>query len=77
MKQLSLNNEIRKCIHCENLRKPNELLSKFIERTLLGWPDGFRHYHAGGNSYSCYESDEQWEKHLENIDEKRRLFKST
>lgn len=49
--------------------KVKEMLSQFIERTLLGWPKGYRHYYIGDKSYSCYETDEQWELHLQKIDE--------
>jgi len=45
-----------------------ETLARFIERTLLGWPEGLRVYTIHGRTYACYESDAQWEKHLEKID---------
>jgi hypothetical protein len=45
-----------------------ETLARFIERTLLGWSKYYRRYHINGRSYGCYESDEQWEKHLVKID---------
>lgn len=53
-----------------NIKRPNEALARFIERTLLKWPEQYREYRIDGKKYGCYESDEQWEKHLTEIDKK-------
>lgn len=52
----------------EVYNEKKETLARFIERTLLGWPENLRVYHIDAHTYSCYETDKQWEQHLIEID---------